>query len=310
MNLDAYKLPVFTVKKWHYLTPSKFTAARSCAWREVLSASVGRQLLPTSPVAWLGSVIHNLIENIVNGTITNDADFDAAWRENVKRKEAELAAEGRDAWLPLNTSIPHFAFKKLQTKAFLKNYSAKNASSLSFDSGRTQQNNSVSVKEDAQKVAVNSPKFQAEQKLVARDGWLVGKADLIIETHQHVEIVDYKTGQIFDDSGRLKEDYRAQLLLYAWLYADINGGKYPDRLAILDLNQTAHDVNFTTIDCEKIADEAQQRLNKINDAIDNQVFTTLATPSEDNCSFCSMRPVCSFKSNQLAQNWADTEGVI
>jgi CRISPR/Cas system-associated exonuclease Cas4 (RecB family) len=310
MNLDAYKLPIFTIKKWEYLTPSKFTAARACAWREVLSASVGRQLLPTSPAAWLGSVIHALIENIVNGIITNETDFDTAWRENVMRKETELVAEGRDAWLRLSATIPRFAFKKLQTKAFLKNHIARKNLSLPLKNNSTEPIDVVFLKGEAQQRLIDSPKLIAEQKLVAREGWLLGKADLVVETHQHVHIVDYKTGQIFDDSDNLKEDYRAQLLLYAWLYADINDGKYPNRLTILDLNQTAHDVEFTPIDCEKYAAEARQLLQRINNAIENQQFATLAKPNEDNCSFCSMRPVCSYKSHQLAQNWIDTEGSI
>lgn len=312
MNLDAHQLPVFTIKKLAYLTPSKFTAVRSCAWREVLVTSIGRQLLPTSPTTWLGSLIHSLIENIVNGTITNEVDFETAWRENVHQKEATLSAEGRDGWLPLNTSVPYFAFKKLQTKDFLKNYSPENKQAWTNNYSHIKQNiiekNNITILGEGSSKA--SPKFRAEQKLIAREGWLVGKADLIIEADNRAEIVDYKTGRILDDANVLKEDYRIQLLLYAWLYADVNDGKYPNRLTILDLHQVAHDIKFTATDCAKCADAAYLMLEKINSAIDNQEFSELAMPSEENCTSCSMRPICQFKSSQLSQNWVDTEGVI
>lgn len=312
MNLDTYQLPVFTVKKWAYLTPSRFTAARSCAWREVLATSVGRQLLPTSPTTWLGTLIHSLIENIVNGTITNEADFDVAWRENVRHKEAALSAEGRHGWLPLNTSVPYFALKKLQTKDFLKNYKPENKPTWTDNCGRMRQNtieknNTTIFEED---IPMASPKFRTEKKLAAHEGWLVGKTDLIIETPNHIEIIDYKTGRIFDETNVLKEDYRTQLLLYSWLYADVNGGKYPNQLTIFDLHKVAHDIKFTAADCEKCAAEARCKFDKINDTIDSQQFKELAVPNEENCTSCSMRPVCVFKSNQLTQNWVDTEGII
>ena len=53
------------------ISPSRFTALQECALREVWAASQTPQLLPSSPSARLGSIIHRLLQEAGEGRLIN-----------------------------------------------------------------------------------------------------------------------------------------------------------------------------------------------------------------------------------------------
>ena len=61
----------------------------------------------------------------------------------------------------------------------------------------------------------------------AFDGQLRGCADVVFESAQGVELIDYKTGKIFDEDEdgncTVKEKYWQQLHLYAAMHQDCTG---------------------------------------------------------------------------------------
>jgi RecB family exonuclease len=286
------QLPYFKPQRLSHLTPSKFTALRGCAWREVLQSSVGYDLLQAHPKAWLGSIIHNMVEAITKNQIADAVSFEAAWQNLVLEKENVLRQIGWGHWLPLSQHIEGFALKKFKTKRFFENHLAQKSNFQITN------------------VAASSLKMEVEKLLQTPDGWLKGKADAIVTRAQGVEIIDYKTGGTHDANGELKTVYREQLLLYAWLFAQNNGGVYPSALSILDLQLNRYPVSFTPSDCEELAFEAKSLFLTINQAVDYQWFEQLTKPSAEQCGFCSMRPICQFKSLDFSEIVGDTEGGI
>jgi len=81
---------------------------------------------------------------------------------------------------------------------------------------------------------------------------IAGKIDLVVEEEQETEIIDFKTGAItqdvLDDDGEIfseiKEEYKEQLKLYAYLYFETIG-KFPSELSLIDLAKQKFTVDFS-----------------------------------------------------------------
>ncbi len=71
------------------VSPSRFFSLKECALREIWSASRQESLLPPSPAAQLGTVIHRLLEAAGKGTLNagNPADIENIWQKLVERTE-------------------------------------------------------------------------------------------------------------------------------------------------------------------------------------------------------------------------------
>ncbi|WCT13794.1 PD-(D/E)XK nuclease family protein [Mucilaginibacter jinjuensis] len=146
--------------------------------------------------------------------------------------------------------------------------------------------------------------FLSERWLASSDGFLRGRPDtLVLKNGLPYEIKDYKTGQVFRedipemsaDSGAdfydfIKDEYRNQLLLYAYLVRE-NYGFFPTKLTVVT-------PDGTEISGPCIPDEVtglvsrirvmQQNLTKLREG-------ELASPSALNCRYCNYKPDCPFR---------------
>lgn len=99
------------LKQFRRVSPSRYTALRACLLREVWTASGNEPLLPPSPVAELGSVIHSLLEAAGRGQLDGGGNekIDATWTALVLQAEEKMAKSSlRKHHVPLNKSIPDF----------------------------------------------------------------------------------------------------------------------------------------------------------------------------------------------------------
>jgi hypothetical protein len=115
---------------------------------------------------------------------------------------------------------------------------------------------------------------------------------------------DIKTGAIWnketadDGSPLLKDDYQAQLKLYAALW-HLKTGQWPVRLEIMPLNGEPVEVFFTPDECALLLQEALTTLERINIAIHTVLeshppdLAALATPDARICQYCVFRPGCA-----------------
>jgi len=262
-------------RKINRISPSQFHSMKNCAYKSLLAEAFGKKtLLPVSSNAYYGTVLHKMLELISKGALRNEDDFNRMFEEQVKAVEENLHQQGYDFFIPLQKNVKDFGMKKILLIKHLRALSE-------------QQPYSSGVKYHSEKW------FESKDKLIA------GKIDLVIETGQEVEIIDFKTGAItqgiLDDTGELfseiKEEYKEQLKLYAYLYYE-NTGNFPTSLSLVDLTKQKFSVCFSQSECSSIFEEAKKLLQTTNNSISKRAFT--ANPSEANCKYCLYRPACSY----------------
>lgn len=277
--------------KW--VSPSQFYSMKKCGYKSLLAEAFEKKpLLPVSPNAYLGIVIHKILELISKGCITSEDDLSIKFDEQVRIQEEALNKQGYNYFVPLQMNVKDFGLKKILLKRHLRNISRKSQVSS--------------------KVNYYSEKwFESKDKLIA------GKIDLIIEEEQEIEIIDFKTGAItqdvLDDDGEIisdiKEEYKEQLKLYAYLFFETSG-KFPTKLSLIDLAKQRFTIDFEQSECYNLFEEAKKLLHFTNNSINTGEFA--ANPSEINCKYCLYRPACSFflKKIEWDYSYNDISGAV
>lgn len=271
-------------KRIKRITPSQFYSMKNCAYKSLLAEAFDKKpLLPVSPNAYFGTVLHKMLELIAKGGVKNDDDFNKMFDEQVKAVEDNLQKNGYSFFIPLQKNVKDFGLRKILLKKHLRTVSEQPAKP-------------------------SGVKFYSEKWFESKDKLLAGKIDLIIETENETKIIDFKTGAIaedvLDDAGEVfsevKEEYKEQLKLYAYLYFE-NTGKFPNNLSLVDLAKQEFTVSFSQSECSSIFDEAKKLLRSTNDSISKGTFA--ANPTEVNCKYCLYRPACSFFLKQIETDY-------
>jgi len=279
---------VNTVGKIHYkeikrISPSQFYSMKNCAYKGLLAEAFDkRPLLPISPNAYFGTVSHNMLELIAKGVIKNEDDFNRIFDEQVKVVEENLQGAGYSFFIPLQKNVNDFGLKKILLKKHLHFVSELPA-------------------------RVCNVNFYSEKWFESKDKLIAGKIDLVIETGDNIEIIDFKTGaiteDILDDTGEVftevKEEYKDQLKLYAYLYYE-NTGKFPTNLSLVDLAKQKFTVEFSQSECNAIFEEARNLLHFTNECISKGAFNF--NPTVTNCMYCLYRPACSIHRIQIEKD--------
>jgi CRISPR/Cas system-associated exonuclease Cas4 (RecB family) len=287
------KVGKIVFRKINRISPSQFYSMKNCAYKSLLAEAFEKKpLLPVSPNAYFGTVLHKMLELIAKGVISNEEDFNKSFDEQVKLQEENLKQQGYDFFVPLQKNVKDFGMKKILLKKHLRNISERPATS-------------------------SGVKYSSEKWFESKDKLIAGKIDLVIEVEREAEIIDFKTGAItqdvLDDEGEIfsdiKEEYKEQLKLYAYLYFETNG-KFPTQLSLVDLAKQKFTIDFTESECNIIFEEAKELLNTTNESISSEKFA--ANPSEANCKYCLYRPACSFFLKHLETDYSfnDVSGSI
>ena len=280
-------------RKINRISPSQYYSMKNCAYKSLLAEAFGKKpLLPVSPNAYFGTVLHKMLELISKGAVRNEDDFNRMFDEQVNVVEEHLQNQGYIFFVPLQKNVKDFGMKKILLKKHLR--------ALSEQPPRT-----------------SSMKYHSEKWFESKDKLIAGKIDLVIETGAEAEIIDFKTGAItqdvLDDAGEtfseVKQEYKEQLKLYAYLYFE-NTGHFPTVLSLVDLAKQKLSVSFSQSECNSIYDEAKQLLYSTNESIAKGTFA--ANPTEANCKYCLYRPACSFFLKQLETDYSfnDVSGSV
>ena len=203
-------------------------------------------LLPISPAAHLGRVIHRILESADRGKMAGEL-FEARWSEFVEQEESKM----REAWferhlVPLRDHTRLYDLKKEQCRA-----SAEQAYDLLATRPRD----------------YHGGRSKHEVKLQTPDCRIVGRADAIVQKDGRTTIVDFKSGSLLkhDDTEEhgARDDYVRQLKLYAALY-HAERGQLPDALRIVGLDGESVEVPFNLEECRQLLGEARTMLSHIN----------------------------------------------
>ncbi|MFC1943532.1 RecB family exonuclease [Chloroflexota bacterium] len=297
------------VKQFQRVSPSRYTAMQTCLLREVWAASGNEPLLPPSPVAELGFVIHQLLEVASRGQLDDGgkAKVEAVWDELILEIEKKMTFRRLSKHLvPLTRSISDFEVRKI--RAF------RRAAEIAHDALRAH--------DGRYKHSLEPMGFEL---WVENDtGQVGGYIDRVMTTEDGVVLCDYKSGALLETGtggvpGDLKRAYKVQLSLYAALY-HIKYGIWPVRLELVPLQGTPMKVDFEPKDAECLIVEASEFLHAANKRI-AQVedlradSTDLASPQATNCRFCLFRPACHAywvaRGHESEEKWpADVQGFL
>lgn len=287
------KIGEINFKEIKRISPSQFYSMKNCAYKSLLAEAFDKKpLLPLSPNAYFGAVLHKMLELIAKGIVKSEADFNVEFDRKVRELEEDLKQKGFGFFLPLKVKLRNFGLKKIQLKKHLRSESEKTTS-------------------------LDNIKFHSEKWFESQDKLIGGKVDLVIENEKEIEILDFKTGSITqdcsDDEGEtysgVKNEYKEQLKLYAHLYYE-NTNKYPTALSLVDLAKQKFPVQFTEQECKSLFDEAKSLLKSTNDSINTKSFA--ANPKQENCKYCLYRPACSYFHKKLETDFSfnDVYGVV
>ena len=280
-------------RKINRISPSQFYSMKNCAYKSLLAEAFEKKpLLPVSPNAYFGTVLHKILELIAKRVILNEDDFNKIFDEQVKLQEENLKHLGYDFFVPLQKNVKDFGMKKILLKKHLKYTSVKSKAS-------------------------NEVNFFSEKWFESKDGLIAGKIDLVIEEEKEAEIIDFKTGEItqdvLDDNGEIsseiKEEYKVQLKLYAYLYFETTG-EFPTQLSLINLTKQKVNIDFSENECSAIFEDAKLILKSTNNCLDKGAFN--ANPTEANCKYCLYRPACSFylKHIEIDNSFNDVSGSV
>jgi CRISPR/Cas system-associated exonuclease Cas4 (RecB family) len=274
------KIGEINFKEIKRISPSQFYSMKNCAYKSLLAEAFDRKpLLPLSPNAYFGTVLHKMLELMAKGIVKSEDDFNAEFDKHVKALEEDLKQKGFGFFVPLNVKLQNFGLKKIQLRKHLRSESENSA-------------------------RFSNLKFHSEKWFESQDKLIGGKVDLVIENGNEVEILDFKTGAItqdcLDDEGEIysdvKNEYKEQLKLYAHLFFE-NTNKFPTAVSLVDLAGQKFPVEFSEQECKSLFDEAKSLLKSTNDSIKTKSFS--ANPKQENCKYCLYRPACSFFHKKL-----------
>ncbi|MBV7530466.1 PD-(D/E)XK nuclease family protein [Chitinophaga sp. sic0106] len=280
-------LTPFIYKKVNRISPSQLYGVLKCPFKMVLAEAYHHKpLVALSPNAYFGSVLHTIIELITNRTIVDLPTFEHYWKELIMKKDNELINEGLDELVPIKAHIKNVGLKKIQLQWLINNKSTYSRPSAGY-----------------------SNRYRSEMSLFDNTGRIFGKADLVYEGIDYIEIYDFKTGnilkQIFNEGSDItyliKEEYEYQLKLYAYLYFQMKG-RSPDKLSLISLDKKKIEIPFDIGECESLYHKAINILEELNSHSQNGNFKKLAHCAEDNCKFCVYRPACVHYTDWMENN--------
>lgn len=268
------------------LAPTLIPVFSECHLRGVWSAAHSPQLLPSSPAAHLGSIVHRLLEEAGQGAFGPDQEdrFASRWQELVSEAEkAMLESSLNRRFVPLRDHLPQLEVMKIRTISRALELSQ---SILGVENR---------VKEEA------PPIFGCEMRVESSDGLIAGKIDRVIPTASGPIIQDYKSGTLYkkhNNQRRIKPEYVLQLRLYAALYHEATG-VWPHKLELVPLIGSYIEVPFSPGESINILNEARNVLIEVDETLQRfyndweKAEEILAMPSPSACKFCTYRPACS-----------------
>ncbi len=142
-----------------------------------------------------------------------------------------------------------------------------------------------------------------EKKFSGAEGKIVGRPDIV----RPEEVVDFKTGKVFEDEDQeqVKGSYLRQLRLYAFLVRETLGW-WPRRGVLLPMTGSPVGVDLEPGECEREAEDAVELLEEYNSAIAGATDSVgLATPSPRSCRWCPYQLYCPAFWSSVAPEWAD-----
>jgi len=263
------------------ISPSRFVGIQECALREVWRAAACPPLLPRPPRAWVGTIIHEILQMIPTGRFNSRSkpEIGEAWDFKVAETEKSMLLSWLDApSVPLKNSAWDFEVQKIRTinRVFAMAWS------------------------DDYKGGQGGPFVSSSELWVeTADHFVGGFIDSVEETNQELILRDFKSGLINvygSDSTEVKPEYVAQLELYCAIFFE-SRGRWADALQIVPVAGDPVTIPVDRTKCLALLQSAKDTLHRINSVIESTSdvkagFLELASVTPNGCTRCEFRPGC------------------
>ncbi len=272
------------------VSPTLAEVLRVCKLRAGLSrAGNANQHILGNPKAWLGTAYHAVLEAV--GSHQSD----------------DLEGQVREAW---NAAIQR-EYDRARTHPWDKRfgppeswpgYYAVAAMALVRAKQLAESRTHPNMAADGEK---KSGPFR-EKKFSGANGKLVGRPDVV----DYEEVVDFKTGEIFEDEeqGLIKSSYLRQLRIYGFLVRETLGW-WPQKGVILPMMDAPVEIALDPGECIREAEGAVRLLEEYNAAIAGGLDPLdLASPSPASCRWCHFQLYCPPFWNSVELGWTDDVG--
>ena len=255
------------------LSPTLLATLKQCPLRAGLRQVNAQQTTRSSTAALLGTIIHRVLEKA--GTINSGRDnlrtqAESVWDQVVEEMEKDLHASPLDKYLlPIRKWKKYFVLQQRTVRRYEEMASSQGISET--------------------QVIASERKFDS-----VKDGF-TGKPDLVLRRANGLVIIDYKSGELPDDSKNREEkieSWQQQVLFYAAIIKE-EFGELPVEGEIRLLN---NEVIHTPIDLQKmetLSEEARALKEDYNMKVGMGVaHSELAQYSVEGCAFCEFKGTC------------------
>lgn len=257
------------------LSPSTFAwVNRGCRYQVLLLKALQTfnnhtLLLPSNRNVILGKIIHKLYELTQKGELHSIADLKNKWDELVTLEKEKLT----------------IYYPTLQNVG-LNDYDKRNGA-IRYAMGIMRKLNAVPSTSETTKVYL-------EKWLDCTRLGLIGIADKLIIDGEYVDVFDFKSGHVLDETGNIKTEYVIRLHLYATMCQHLFMGA-PRHLTLVDIDGVNHDIPYSQAYSKQLLSKVQETVLGLNNIIATREFKKYAKPELGLCANCGCRHVCEYR---------------
>lgn len=286
----------------HFFSPSRFSDLLKCRLM-VIGEAAGAEVLPPSPAALFGTVLHHVRRELALGHWGGAADLDAAVAATLAavadQVDAQLVVEPSASRLaPLRDAIGArtWAMRAYRLRSWVERvapaFNDESAAPIGPVLARRTAGGSVEARLE----------FGDEAWLVAPALRLRGRADRVelSARERMIDIIDYKSGAVVDVDGERRPEASLQVRLYALVATELR----PDLAVRLWLEGDGrHGVSWDP-EVEALTRDQLGEVSKGLPADASLVADKLATPGQ-HCARCRLRPACRRYMLDAPSLWTD-----
>ena len=256
------------------LSPTLFATLKQCPLRAGLRQAKTQRTTRSSKAALFGTIIHRVLEkarSIIRNSENLRTQAEVIWDKAVEHMEKDLQTSPLDRYL-------------LPIRGWKKYYLLKHRTILQCEEVASSQGISET------QVVASERKFDS-----VRDGF-TGKPDLILQRENGLVIIDYKSGELPDDSQIREEkieSWQQQILFYASIVQQ-EFGEWPVGGEIKLLNKEVIPITIDPQEAKALKRSAQELKDNYNTKIASGVsHSELAQYSVKGCAFCEFKGTCN-----------------
>lgn len=229
------------------MSPSSFSwISNGCAYQVLLQKVLSKMgnnfyLLSAHKNTILGTIIHKIYELASKRLITNPKEMMGTW-EILVEKHVKMLTE----------TYPTLRNPKIN------DYDKRNKAIRYAISLLQKDNNHLAT-------TPSNIKVNLEMRLPCENIGLYGIADKVIIDSGNVDIVDYKSGNVTDLRGNIKQEYIIQLHLYATMCEHLAVGNIRS-LELIDIDGTTHIVEYNSKLSNRLLNEVEDKISVLNAA--------------------------------------------